>query len=409
MITGSSFTNAVHEFLRDAVLSKAEVERFLDPQAPKWARFDPELGYVPNDSRVPDGVDGAITSYSYGPQGERTMINYASEACRMASYGDSFTQCHQVSDGETWQEVLAAHIGEPIRNFGVGGYGVYQAYLRLQRTEFVPTGGAEYILFNIFDDDHYRNLDAYRLLRLGRSWREYDRSLRTSMFHANPWAHVRFDPVTGSLVEVPNDFADPKMLYRLCDYEFLVSRFENDFVVKLLVARQTGEFQFLEEYEQLANLLDVPFSLHTPGDSAKTAERLYSTMAFRSSLVIVQNLQRELAERGKKLLVLFSYSERAVRQFLDGGIRDDEAFLGEMRDSGIECVDVLPSHATDYASFAVGPAKYVARLFNGHYTPAGNLFFAFAIKDAVVGWLAPPPPAYRDREDSFAAQAAKLA
>ena len=27
-------------------------------------------------------------------------------------------------DGKTWQEYLAAHLGEPLRNFGVGGFGV---------------------------------------------------------------------------------------------------------------------------------------------------------------------------------------------------------------------------------------------------------------------------------------------
>jgi hypothetical protein len=47
---------------------------------------------------------------------------------RINTYGNSFTQCHQVSDGETWQEYLAAPLGEPIRNFGVGGHGVFQAY-----------------------------------------------------------------------------------------------------------------------------------------------------------------------------------------------------------------------------------------------------------------------------------------
>jgi hypothetical protein len=50
---------------------------------------------------------------------------YADKKCRINTYGDSFTQCHQVSDGETWQEYLAAHLGEPVRNFGMGGYGAY--------------------------------------------------------------------------------------------------------------------------------------------------------------------------------------------------------------------------------------------------------------------------------------------
>src|SRR5256885_2648577 len=60
----------------------------------------------------------------------RTSIMYADRPCRINTYGDSFTQCHQVSDHETWQEYLAAHLGEPIRNFGMGGYGFYQAYRR---------------------------------------------------------------------------------------------------------------------------------------------------------------------------------------------------------------------------------------------------------------------------------------
>jgi hypothetical protein len=38
----------------------------------------------------------------------------------------SFTQYHQVSDGETWQEYLAAHLGEPVGDFGIGlDTGVY--------------------------------------------------------------------------------------------------------------------------------------------------------------------------------------------------------------------------------------------------------------------------------------------
>lgn len=77
------FEQAVVDFLRDATLSRREVARFIDPAAPSWARFDAELGYVPNDSRVPDGVDGAISNYTYGEWGERITINYAGEPCRV--------------------------------------------------------------------------------------------------------------------------------------------------------------------------------------------------------------------------------------------------------------------------------------------------------------------------------------
>ncbi len=59
------------------------------------------------------------------------MSNYKEKSCRINTYGNSFTQCHEVSDHETWQEILAAHLQEPVRNFGIGGWSVYQAYLRM--------------------------------------------------------------------------------------------------------------------------------------------------------------------------------------------------------------------------------------------------------------------------------------
>ena len=62
-----------------------------------------------------------------------------------------------IDDGETWQEYLAAHLGEPIRNFGVGGFGVYQAYRRLLRTEQTEDG-AEYLILYVWGDDHFRSV-----------------------------------------------------------------------------------------------------------------------------------------------------------------------------------------------------------------------------------------------------------
>ena len=80
----------------------------------------------------------------WGQAPNRKTINYADKKCRINAYGDSFTQCHQVSDGETWEEILAAHFGEPIRNFGVGGWSVYQAYLRMKREEKKDSRGIYY-------------------------------------------------------------------------------------------------------------------------------------------------------------------------------------------------------------------------------------------------------------------------
>src|SRR5204863_7900205 len=123
-----------------------------------------ELGYVLGNYLPVDGIDRSATISTVQSDGARTSFMYAGKQCRINSYGDSFTQCHQVSDGETWQEYLAAHLGEPVRNFGMGGYGVYQAYRRARRMEQTASG-TDYVILNIYDDDHVRNLDACRWIR----------------------------------------------------------------------------------------------------------------------------------------------------------------------------------------------------------------------------------------------------
>jgi hypothetical protein len=383
-------------FLTAATLDPRDIDRFLDPAEPNWAKFDPELGYLPHDSDVLDGDNAATSSYRYGPLGERIAINHGGDPCRINSFGDSFTQCHQVSDGETWQEYLAANIGEPIRNFGVGGYGVYQAALRLQHIEEV-TGGTQNVILNIFLDDHYRNLDAYRLLRVGSRWWQHQRTLPVGMFHANPWRHVRFDS-SGRLEERPNPCPTTKSLYQLCDTEFLVETFADDPIVNLLVAEQTGNYSFIERHAELAHALEIRFDTSTSTEQKASAERLYSSCAFRSSIEIITRIRDELAARNHRLLIMLSYPPDEVARACGGQVRSDNFFVRGLDELGISYVDSLEAHRTDFEAFALSPDEYSDRYYYGHYTPAGNHFFAMSVaRPAVIDWLDPRPPAYRDR------------
>src|SRR5438093_3983321 len=165
------------EFLRESAVSREVINRFL--RGPSWARFDPEVGYVLGNYLPSDGIDGSATISTIQANGARASHMYTGKRCRINTYGNSFTHCHQVSDGETWQEYLAAHLGEPIRNFGVGGYGVFQAFARLRRMEQTAMK-APYLIFNIYDDDHRRTV---------MPWRGFITNyVRTAdMYHANPW------------------------------------------------------------------------------------------------------------------------------------------------------------------------------------------------------------------------------
>lgn len=404
-----SFQDQVHRFLTDAVVDREEVDRFLDPDAPKWARFDGELGYLPHPSEVQDGIDGAISTYRYGEFGERRVINAADRECRINTYGDSFTQCHQVSDGETWQEYLAGHFGEPIRNFGVGGFGVHQAYRRLRRTE-ATDAGAEYVVFNIFLDDHYRSLDAYRRLRVGHGWWEMHRAQRTSMFHANPWVHVRFDGA-GQLVERPNSCPTPESLYLLCDRDFLLDTYDKDLVVQLLVGQRTGDFDFLAQHADTAAALGLSLDLSSETGRRRAADQFYDRCAFRASILLLDRMRSALAEQDKKLLVLLSYPGDAVADACAGKPRPDAEFVTLIDDLGITYVDSLAMHVADFAAYTTTPDEYIDRYYigGGHYSPAGNHWFAFAVKPAFVSWLQPAPPSYTTDVSSPTVRAEHLA
>ncbi len=110
--------NQIKEFAKELLYKKEDVDAWVNGKLP-FGQYDSELGWLVKNCRVQDGVDGSWSTYNYEDDGQgcRKIINYADKKCRINSYGDSFTQCHQVSNGETWQEILAAHLGEPIRNF----------------------------------------------------------------------------------------------------------------------------------------------------------------------------------------------------------------------------------------------------------------------------------------------------
>lgn len=392
--------DALRSFLRPYVVQRETIDRFLDERERVWAKFDPELGYLLRNSFMRDGVDGCHTLARYEETGQRTQVNFPDQPCRINSYGDSFTQGHQVSDGETWQEILAAHFCEPFRNYGVGGFGVYQAYRRLLRVE-ATTQGAPFIVFNIWGDDHLRSVYAWRWLAFPDNVLD---SMAGAMFHANPWVHARLDD-GGTLVERPSLCPTEESLFRLCDEDFLVESFRDDEIVHLLVSQRMGRILDPRVLERAAAKCGA--AMPVPGSSGGIsggATRVLHAYAIEVSLAVMLRLRDYCAENGKQLLVLLSYPVGAVWHACSRSPVTDpdnvdwhpRAFQEQLADSGIRVIDTLPAHVAEYDTYKMSAKDYVDRYYIGHYTPRGNHFFAYAVKDPIRKWLTPPPPAYRE-------------
>ena len=383
------------DYLQSILYTRNQVDGWLSGETIVFGEtYDGELGWVVADRRTRDGVDGSIAEYRYA--GARRMIMHADRPCRINTYGDSFTHCDQVSDGETWQEYLAAHLCEPVRNFGVGGYSVYQAYLRMLREE--TRTPAKYIIFNIYENDHYRNLHGWRNLRTG-----YTPKTRPGVLSAS-LPYVRVNPATGEFTQFPNPCPNRESVYNLCDLDWVMKRFADDFVLKLVLAQRnlragTPERSYAA-IQQLARQHGMDVRVDSPQSLQRATTDLDTAAGLFASMRIVELVERFAAQRGKRVLYVLSFGPNGVALTLQSGKRFDQPFVDFMKEKGLPFVDLMEAHQRDFAQFKITPAQYVKRYWVGHYSPRGNFFQAFAIKDKLVEVLDPKPLSYaNDRHD----------
>ena len=375
----------VRAFAENLAYDRKSVDLWVQDKLP-FAKYDGELGWLLVDGHIRDGVDGSWCDYSYNGSHERKMINHADQPCRINSYGDSFTQCHQVNDGETWQEILAAHIGEPIRNFGVGGWSVYQAYLRMKREE--QNTPADVIIFNIWSDDHYRNLDAWRNIRV--------RAM--GGFSEPTLPYVRVNLKTGEFTEHPNPCPTRESCYNLCDVDWIINRFKDDFAFKMQLAHEfSGNQQVDRAYDSVRDMA-MTFGINTRIDSAESlnmnAHELHTEAALYSSMRIVELVEQFAKENNKKVLYVLSANSIDVARMAHEGSRFDQKFVDFMDQKGLPYVDLLEAHRVDFEKYKIDIDDYLKQYYIGHYNPRGNFFHAWAMKDGLVKILDPKPQAY---------------
>lgn len=386
---GGRGTVTFEEFLRESAVPRQVIERFL--RGPSWARFDPEVGYVLGNYFPSDGIDDSATISTVQANDARTSFMYAGRKCRVNTYGNSFTQCHQVSDGETWQEYLAGHLGEPIRNFGMGGFGVYQAYRRMLREER-SAQGAEYVVFYIWGDDHIRSLLRCRHAITNRVWNHQG----GSMFHGNFWSHIEMDLDSGRLVERENLLSTPAALYQMTDPQFMVDHLTNDLALRLY-AFKLGYIRDLdrEQTSRLAACLDYHIDWSLGSALTQQAGELLDRYSLCATRYILAKTREFTKQNGKKLLVILFDPYRVMADMQNGGTRYDQEIVDYLKKEKFDYFDMNEVQLQDYRKYSLTFETYMKEYFIGHYSPRGNHFFAYSIKNTVVNWLEPKPITYR--------------
>ncbi|HUS95636.1 MAG TPA: hypothetical protein VMX97_02735 [Hyphomicrobiaceae bacterium] len=119
------------------LITRDDIAPTIDPQLLNKhvsGSFDPELGWSPRPhSTGVDETSEVSKTYTIDALARRLNPGFEDHQSTVSVFGDSYAFCRMVNDDETWPHFLSKELGVNVQNFGVGNYGIDQAYLRLKR------------------------------------------------------------------------------------------------------------------------------------------------------------------------------------------------------------------------------------------------------------------------------------
>jgi len=209
---------------------------------------------------------------------------------------------------------------------------------------------------------------------------------------------VKANPATGEFLERENPCPRREALYNLTDLNWAYENFKNDFILKIVLAREmvkqgTPEKSYAE-IMKLAQEHGMATQINSVEELNQTLDALVMRSALFASMRIVEKVEEYARTHGKKVLYLLSYTQADTAKALKEGRRFDQEFIDFLQGKKLPYVDLLEAHKADFAQFNIGIEAYIKRYYIGHYKPLGNLFTAFSLKGQLVGMLEPKPASY---------------
>lgn len=330
-----------------------------------YIQLDPMLGW---SIRKNGYVKGLYKANSDGIRADRDYQLIPPEnVLRVASFGDSFTHCDDVSNQHTWQEYLTRIKPEwEVINFGVGGYGLDQAFLRYQRD------GKKYrphvVLIGYMSENINRHINVFRPFYMSGT--------------GLPFAKPRF------LVKEDGILLKENPLTERTDYEQLLKR-PKDIILEL------GMEDWHYQQKPKENLFDflpsvriirlASYMVHSEVNSPIIHGWKYNvdSHAFDLTLKIFDTFHKNvLGQEALPVIVLFP-NKNNLHRFRDGRSNSFEPIIRHFENKGYQYIDLHMAFETY--------GKYIPlnQLFAGHYTPVANEIVAKYISDYIETKISP--------------------
>ena len=332
--------------------------------------YDSLLGWEPPPNAHADkpGPTGVAWSLNTDARGVRINPGQPEQdgPATISIYGDSFTFCDEVSDDQTWGHYLSQLTDTGVDNWGVGGYGTDQAFLRLKRN--LPEQHSDIVVLAVFSENINRIMNNFRPFYSFSSGIKFGFKPMLRQQDGN-W---RWMPNPLQLTEPPQDMQPYRQAFdkaRKTDfwYKHNQGRPKSQFPYSLALAKTVYYYLF----ENKINLYKVPEAEARMDHLIKDFIALSRAGNFKPVLLFIP--------QARDLYTFFNDHTYWYSDYI--------THLRAMPElEGMPIIDLL-EHPFDAEKFNTIPFHY-------HASPYGNKVVAEVVYEQIKPLLAdlPPPP-----------------
>jgi hypothetical protein len=337
---------------------------YYPPQTENYASYlknrDPVLGW-PNQSSFGQG--------EFDRSGSRLVPKYpdpAQPSCA-AIFGDSFTWGDEVTPEQAYGNVLAGLMGCRVANYGVGGYGTDQAYLRYEK---VINDNAPIVILGHYSDNIVRNINQDRGFITNQALGFKPRFI----LEANELKLIPLPTLSESEYLSLGSHAQ-----ELLRYDYFAPGGSSG-IHSLKFPFTLSVIGTIQHYRLVARLKGEP-------SYAQFYDPAHPSRALQVTEAIIKSFVSEAQRRGQKPMLLLIPDEKDLRWLRDHGSLPYSELANSLRNAGVIVLD-----AAEELNKYLGnrdPCELYTRCGGGHFNPDGyrrlaEIVFA-KLKD--IGWI----------------------
>jgi hypothetical protein len=240
------------------------------------------------------------------------------------------------------------------------------------------------VVLKVYDDDHFRNLDAWRTIRFGQ---------QSACGFTLP--HLRVDVANNRCEPVENLLRTPGEVYQLCDEEFAYRTFKDDPVLRTVLAIKGNGARARELADPVAVSFGIPREGVAGAEAGRQVERAHTAAALFATRHVLTWAEGFCTKLGKKFMLVLSFNRQNVAAALENKPPFDRDLLDWLRGKPYPVIDMRDAFRAAFRQSKLGVPAFLKPYYNGHHSPAGNYFTAWALKDHLVRLLDPKPLPYR--------------